>query len=259
MDALDQVARSRLALDEHGEIERWEGSRATRLTSSTIAPAASTESMRRGRDARVADQVWATAAHAHRAHLAHAVDALDRRAQLRLGAGRRAVDEDVAGAPDQHRRGAGDDDGDQQRGHRVRPCEADRARPASPASTPSVESTSDRRLVASACSASLSASTPTRRSTPARPASITSVAIRSTNAYHAGLTIDAPDGEPAHRLERDADRRDHEQHAFGERGEVLRAAVPVRVLRVGRLARTCAPPTARTRWRPRRPASGPPR
>src|SRR5437773_1899772 len=60
--------------------------------------------------------------------------------------------------------------------------------PASPASTPSVEITSDSRFVASACSASLSASLPTRRSTPARPASTTSVAIRRTNAYHAGST-----------------------------------------------------------------------
>ena len=57
-----------------------------------------------------------------------------------------------------------------------------RRTPINPANTPSVASTSDSRFVASARSASLEANRPTRRSTAARPASITSAAISSAKA-----------------------------------------------------------------------------
>src|SRR6266851_1995326 len=159
MHALDQVARLRLPLDEHSQVElRQRGPRCPLDLVDEPARGFEREHSRGG-DTRVAQQARPGTAHADRAHLAHSVhgrDATRLAARPMIAATRRAAAESAHANPI--------------------------LTPTSPASTPTVARTSDQRLVASARRASLLAWRPTLRSTAARPSSMKNVAIRSANA-----------------------------------------------------------------------------
>ena len=104
----------------------------------------------------------------------------------------------------------------------------------SPTMTASVPAKSAAKCTALAPSAALPSLRATRSDVVARAASITSTSPSIAAAYQVASTLSAVAREPDDRRHGDPHGREHEDGRLAERGQVLRLAVPVGMLVVGR-------------------------
>ncbi len=236
MDPLDQVALLLLSLHGNGQVEAGKHRARARFDIVDQLAGRLDREHPAGGDARVPDQVRAGPSYADRPHLTHAVNASNRVPQLLLRAGRRAVDQDVAGAPSDQRRRTAHDGRHQQRGHRVGPA---KAHPDPDQSGEHAQRCKHVREPVGGVGEHGFA-----RSEPSHAPQHRGTACfdrerrdEERKGIARGVDERASCGEPAERFEGDERRRDQQQDPLGERCEVFSAAVAVGMLGVGRFTR----------------------